>query len=340
LLSIIPVFLGIKCPGNTGTTELAVHVIDVGHGDCIFIQTPDDGVDNGIYEGYRILIDAGKLGRGNDFVIPYLEALGIKEGDVIDYVIATCATEEHIGGLPEIYDAYQVNNTLDPGYNRLGYDDIPDTAQPNTLYGRFYKKAKEEPNSNLYWDLFKSGLIEKNGDYLDWGDELQVRILYVDPDVSKYHINNSSIVLWLKYGNISFLFPGSAEGKDKYDEPYALDYVEKYLVETYEPAELRSTVLKVPNHGSDISSTNSFLQMTFPDYAIICAGLEHGLPEATVIERYMNIGTELLRTDEKDTSGVSAPGDDNIVIVTDGNSIYKKTDVQLMHILIFSAESY
>jgi hypothetical protein len=58
--------------------SLRVHFVDVGHGDCIFIQTPDDGIpDNGREEGYRVLIDAGDIPRGHNYAVTYLEKIGL-----------------------------------------------------------------------------------------------------------------------------------------------------------------------------------------------------------------------------------------------------------------------
>ena len=238
---------------------MSVHVIDVGHGDCIFIETPDDNKDNKKYEGYKILIDAGKKGRGTKYVIPYLKTLGMKAGDTIDYVIATHAHEDHVGGLPEVYDTFQVNNTLDPGYNYT-------TAS----YFDYYDRASTEPNSNFYFNLMESGLITENGDYLDLGDELKARILHTNSDISS-GINNTSIVLWIKYQEVSFLFVGDAEGKERDDSPSEIKYVEKYLADNYN-GELKSNVLKIGHHGSETSSTDAFIQAVEPKYAIICAG--------------------------------------------------------------------
>lgn len=76
---IIPLCLILACPCPPRQTEtesakyMKVHFIDVGHGDCIFIETHDDGDDNNNkYQGYKILIDAGKKNRGTQYVIPYL----------------------------------------------------------------------------------------------------------------------------------------------------------------------------------------------------------------------------------------------------------------------------
>jgi hypothetical protein len=74
---------------------------------------------------------------------------------------------DHTGGLPLIYETYQINNTLDPGYSRTGTDGIPDITQPNTVYCKYYTAAENEPNSTFYWNLVETGLIEANGDSLD-----------------------------------------------------------------------------------------------------------------------------------------------------------------------------
>ena len=306
----LPIFLGVKYQPESREgydLSLRMHVIDVGHGDCIFLQTPNDTIpNNGIYEGYRILIDAGK--HWSYFhVIEYLRNLGFEAGDTIDYVIATHAHADHIGGMPEIYDTFQVNNTLDPGF-----------YYGTSTYIEYYNKASNEPNSNFYFNLVDSGLISQNGDSLDFGEELDVRVLYTNPDDSM-GINNTSIVLWLKYDNISFMFMGDAEGKEGTDPPSVTKYVEKYLVDNYDSLELRSTVIKVGHHGSKTSSTNALIEAVQSNYAVICAGCLYNLPNDTVIQRWIASGAEILRTDYDDIA--QAPGDDNFEIWTDGIEI-------------------
>ena len=317
---VIPLCLFLSCPCPPRQTEakkyVKVHFIDVGHGDCIFIETHDDGDDNNNkYQGYRILIDAGKRNRGTQYVIPYLSNLGMNAGATIDYVIASHAHADHIGGLLEIYDHFQVDNTLDPGYHYT-----------TNVYNDYYNRATNEPNSNFYHDLVTSGLITGNGDYLDWGDELQVRVLHTTPS-SSGGINNTSMVIHMKYQGVSFLFMGDAEGKDRADPPSVIEDVEEYLVNTY-GAELKSTVLKVGHHGSETTSTDDFIQAVQPEYAVICAGCAvfSGtiLPDQTVIDRYENAGATVLRTDNDDIgkSESQAGGDDHIVLKTDGGRVF------------------
>jgi beta-lactamase superfamily II metal-dependent hydrolase len=63
--------------------------------------------------------------------------------------------------------------------------------------------------------------------------------------------NNNSIVTRLLMGEMSVLLPGDIEAE-----------VERELVQSGQP--LASTVLKVPHHGSDTSSTSVFLEAASP----------------------------------------------------------------------------
>ena len=82
--------------------DLIIHHIDVGQGDCTFIQTRDK----------TILVDAGNSGKGKSVVIPYLKSLRVSH---INYVVASHYHADHIGGLDEILDAFDVDTVFDRG---------------------------------------------------------------------------------------------------------------------------------------------------------------------------------------------------------------------------------
>ncbi len=82
--------------------DLIIHHIDVDQGDCTFIQT----------RGKTILVDAGNSGKGNSVVIPYLKSLRVSG---INYVVASHYHADHIGGLDEIFDAFNVDSVFDRG---------------------------------------------------------------------------------------------------------------------------------------------------------------------------------------------------------------------------------
>src|SRR5437763_15646943 len=80
-----------KKPPPASGGEMQVHVLDVGQGDSILIIAPG---------GKTALVDMGDVGKGKSVVLPALKANNIQQ---IDYLIATHAHPDHIGGAPEIF---------------------------------------------------------------------------------------------------------------------------------------------------------------------------------------------------------------------------------------------
>jgi len=288
--------------------SLRVHFIDVGHGDCIFIQTPDDGKpSNKCWQGNRVLIDAGDPTYSHNWPLTYLKRLGLKRGDRIDYVIATHLDEDHIGGLPMIYDTFHVLNTIEPGYNHP------------TVPAKAFRAAacRESLEGTTFWrDPIQSGLIHQLGGRLDLGSELDARLLFYSAKPGKARndtrTNFSSIVLRIRYGAASFLFMGDAP-----------QVVEESLLKLYPDTLLASTVLKVSHHGSLTARSLSFLRCVAPQYAVICSGLRYGLPKAQMLALLSDtLGAEVWRTDncdrEEGKDSLTAAGDDNIVVTTNG----------------------
>ncbi len=299
-------------------TPLQVMVVDVSHGDCIWIRTPDDGIaGNDKYEGYNIIIDAGTSGR---VIMEPLESAGLKPGATIDWLINSHPHSDHIGGLRAILNNYQVKYVIDPGFQAksktfLGYQATVRTEPGATYYSPVVSKAPPAGS----WSLCSDVPCE-----LDWGDELEVRILYSDPLPSPYDPNMSSIVLHLSYGNISFLFTGDIEGKYNDSSPDRASFVEGFLINRYtgkDKNELKSTIIKIPHHGSETSSTTPFIKAVAPNEGLLCVGNRHGLPDESVVKRYEANNCRVWRTDRLDQgkSNSQCRGDDHIMITTDGS---------------------
>jgi len=299
-------------------TPLKIVVADVGHGDCIWIRTPDDGIDgNGKCEGYNILIDGGpSSNRIMDIMLP----LGLRYGTTIDWLVNTHAHNDHYRGLIGILEAYRVKQILDPGFLHTGQ-----------AYSAFCWKALIESGATFYSPVIGiatipglKALAQSVPCPLDWGDELKAEILYSNPSVTQQDVNNSSIVIRLEYGLFSMLFTGDAEGKFyKTDSPEHSMAVEKFLLDHYvteDKSALESTIIKVGHHGSETSSTSPFIKAVSPKEGIICAGNRHGLPDESVIKRYEDLGCRIWRTDRLDVgkSGSECHGDDSIIITSNG----------------------
>jgi len=113
--------------------------------------------------------------------------------------------------------------------------------------------------------------------------------------------NNNSVVTRLTYGQVSLLLTGDIEAE-----------VEANLVGAHRDAPLRSTVLKVPHHGSCSSTTQRFLDTVDPEVAIISVGAENrfGHPCEEVLERLGDL--PVYRTDEQGA----------VEVVTDGTRVW------------------
>ena len=114
------------------------------------------------------------------------------------------------------------------------------------------------------------------------------------------NLNNSSLVMRLRFKNVSILLSGDIEKE-----------AEGRMLRKDDP--LRSDILKIPHHGSASSSSSAFLERVKPTYAILSVGERNigRLPHPEVLKRYSQIGTQVYRTDKNGA----------ITVVTDGEKI-------------------
>ena len=112
--------------------------------------------------------------------------------------------------------------------------------------------------------------------------------------------NEDSIVLEIRFGEVSILLPGDI-GRE----------AEQRLTPTLATAPL--TIVKAPHHGSATSSTQPFVDALHPAAVIFSAGRGNrfGHPAPPVVARYRAANAVIFRTDE----------DGAIVLDTDGRSV-------------------
>ena len=94
------------------------------------------------------------------------------------------------------------------------------------------------------------------------------------------------MVLRFSFGSTSLLFTGDIESAG-----------ERALIENR--GDLHATILKVPHHGSATSSTAAFIAAVHPEAAVISDGYLNNFhfPAPAVVERYIEAGAILMRTD-------------------------------------------
>ncbi len=100
--------------------------------------------------------------------------------------------------------------------------------------------------------------------------------------------NNRSCVLRVSSNSASALFTGDIEKE-----------VERELIELYGDS-LLADVLIVPHHGSNSSSTQSFINRIKPKISLISVGYKnrYKLPSQAVLSRYKQSGSKVIQTDK------------------------------------------
>ena len=220
-------------------------------------------------------------GNVNDgeLILEGIKKLGLKD---IDYVIGTHIHEDHLGGLKDVVKG------IDIGKIYLPYNDSSTT--------KYYKELLKIIQS-------KDMMIEEAlvGDKIKFTDKIEVEIMAVDNNQPE-DANDASIVVELSYGDMDYLFMGDATTK-----------VEKGRVWN------DIDVLKVGHHGSNTSSSKSFLEQVSPEISIISVGKEntYGLPKDTIIKRLNSVGTNIYRTDNVGTIQIISDGKDNELLEID-----------------------
>lgn len=247
---------------------IVVNYIDVGQGDSEFIQLPD---------GKCMLIDAGEAYAGS-IVAEKIAGLGYTK---IDYLVATHPHADHIGGMKEIVQKF----------------DIGEIYMPKA-------KANTKTFQNLLLAISDKGLsihTAKAGTVIFSSDDLLIELLA--PVSSSYdNLNNWSAVVRIEYGSNSFMFMGDAE-----------ELPENEILETYPKNKLKTDVLKVGHHGSSTASSQQFVSAVLPRYAIIEVGKDNSYnhPHYEAVNNLSSSGAEIFRTDIKG----------NIAVVSDKNHL-------------------
>ncbi len=247
------------------TGLLTVSFLDVGQGDAIYIESP---------EGVQVLIDGGPdatVLRSLAAAMPFMD----KE---LDLMIATHRDKDHIGGLVDVLERYEVKQLL-----------LTKNTGDTTTSEAFDTAAAEKKLDVVYAE---AGLV------VTLGASTTLTILSPSGDPTNWESNTSSIVAKLTYGETDFLLTGDApEGI----ESYLASIVGGVLV---------SEVLKLGHPGSKTSSSATFLTAVSPEYAIVSAGRDnsYGHPHKEVVGRVEESGAKILSTAEVGTITMKSNG--------------------------------
>jgi competence protein ComEC len=253
---------------------LRVVVMDVGQGDATLAILPG---------GPALLVDAGGL-AGTSFdmaarvILPALGALGIRD---LHALVITHGDPDHAGGAAELVRRVDVANV---------WEGVP--VPPHALL----RKLKDVADlRHVVWRTVRPGDVERSG-------EVEVRVHHPPAaDWERQRVrNDDSVVLELRYRDVSILLPGDVgrEGEHAVLSRLSLGPL---------------VVLKAAHHGSATSSTEAFLDATRPKAVIFSTGRNNrfGHPAPLVVERFRSRGVEMFNT----------AVDGAVFVETDGNAV-------------------
>lgn len=244
-------------------TTLKIYFIDVGQGDCCVIQTP---------KNKNIIIDGGegnteKYDNGKNVVVPYLLDRGITQ---IDYLIISHCDSDHIGGLFAVLENIKVERIL------IGIQ--PESSE------QFEKLIKIANKKKIRIQFLEAG------DVLQVEENIKIEVLWPIKNelIEKNVLNNNSLFFKFCYKKFSILFTGDIEKE-----------TERKIMDVYNFQTLKSTILKVANHGSKTSTTMEFLKMVKPEIALIGVGEDNkfGHPSEEILKELKSFNIKIYRTD-------------------------------------------
>ena len=236
-------------------SDTLITLLDVGQGDSILLYS----------NHHALLIDTGGI-SSNDYeewkkkknnysivktkTIPYIKSLGISK---IETLILTHGDYDHLGEADNLIKYFKVDKVL-----------------INNNKENYYERKIKNKNIAKEGQIIKCGSITLQQLNTDLKDE-----------------NDSSLIFYATYKNITMLFTGDASKK-----------TEDYILNNYDLPHIN--ILKVGHHGSKTSTSEELLKVINPDIALISVGKDNKFnhPNRETIDILNKYKVKIYRTDK------------------------------------------
>jgi competence protein ComEC len=319
LIAII-ILLGVFT-NHVNARELKIHAINVGWGQSVLIEGTN---------GKTILFDSG-LSSKRQVVIDYLHQQNIQQ---LDYFLLSHNHADHGGSAQYIVREFKPKQSYYSG------------ASENTerVFMKNWFNSYQEANVSAPVGMPLGHVIDLghgatataiavNGE-IENKAAVVAQLQKTDPSYefpNATHINDSSIVILIKYKGFDYIVSGdlgghSHNGQKDFETPVMMSALLSGNNNVYTPNG-GIDILHTGHHGSKTSSNSKYLDLAKPEIAIVSVGPNqgHGLPNKEAIEDVLiKKGIKVLQTDEgklsderTNTSGFAVG---HIKISTDGET--------------------
>lgn len=250
--------------------EIGFVFLDAGQGDATIIRLPN---------GKVMVVDCN-VDNAPENIIDYLKDAGIER---IDYLVVTHPHHDHVSGLKEIADNFEVGEVWTTEYRRKKSEESEES----------YQKYKEEYLDGIK-TLKRNGAIIKtptasNDPIIDDG-KVEVKILgpsaYVQGNNEDIH--EESMAIQIRHeGRNDILLTGDTtnHGLDRIRSNYDIS---------------NTKILHASHHGSDQGANEEAIKTAHPEFTIIPVGKNnpHGHPHDDALDIYKkNTQRRVYRTD-------------------------------------------
>lgn len=204
----------------------------------------------------------------------------------IDMIFVTNPDKDHFEGFISLIQSYNVPVMITSSVSAID----------NSVYKELLNVAKENNVKEI--NAVASQV-------LNIGGGAYMEVIFPDREgISDLNHNDGSLVLRLVYRKTSILFTGDSTEK-----------IEKYLINNY-PQKLKADILKVGHHGSKTSTSESFVKVVSPTWAVISAGKGNsfGHPHKEVLDVLNKYKVKILGTYDNGS----------IVFESDGKNLIRK----------------
>jgi competence protein ComEC len=250
--------------------DLRVTFLDVGQGDATVIELPGSQV---------MVIDGGGFASedfdvGEAVLAPFLWSRKIGR---VDIIVLSHPQLDHYGGLTFVTEHFSPREFWFTGEQARGerFSRLMRTIERGKVSVRRF--CSETPPMHFA--------------------EVQVQVLHPPCQPVNLDTNDASLVLRLSFGETHILLTGDIEAEG-----------EGLILASGLP--LASAILKVPHHGSRTSSSRAFVQAVAPHIAVASLGYTNrfSFPAPAIVQRYAELGSRFLRTDQSGTISVLSDG--------------------------------
>ena len=249
-------------PSPPSEKELEVTLLGPGYGESILIHLGNNA---------WIIIDSCiDVSSNIPAPLTYLESIGVNPSKAVKYIFATHWHDDHIRGISKIIETcknagfccsmalsrkefinnvtkYEVGNTIVGGSGAREIVKVllklQNTSPKRAVSGMLLKRFDDLTLEPEIWALSPSDkqidqFLADVASMCPAVNETRIRLL-------AEHINNSSLVLWIKVGDIKILLGGDLEETSDKDTGWSV------ILKSEGWKNERAKIFKIPHHGSE-----------------------------------------------------------------------------------------